>query len=134
MLAGKLLELVESGEVDIAIMVTDGFIAGRAHGRKVNLLGTYVSSPLIWAVAGLPGPTAIEDIDQITAYNSEKQFKYGISRRGSGSHTMAFYTNMKHELGALDDNAFVIANNFQGLRKGLFVCSFYIIVMSCHSI
>lgn len=117
---GKLMELVESGEVDIAIMVADGFIAGRANGRKVNLYGTYVSSPLVWAVAGLPGPTAIEDLNQISEFNATKQFKYGISRRGSGSHTMAFYTNMKHGLGALnDESSFVVANNFQGLRKGV---------------
>jgi ABC-type nitrate/sulfonate/bicarbonate transport system substrate-binding protein len=37
---GKLLDLVERKEVDLAIMVTDAFIAGKSNGREVTLLGT----------------------------------------------------------------------------------------------
>ena len=42
---GKLLTLVESGEVDVSLTVTDVFIAGKAKGREVSLCGT-ISSPL----------------------------------------------------------------------------------------
>ena len=53
--------------------------------------------------------------------------KYGISRLGSGSHTMAFYydflvNNSKSEGTAateyLPKCEFVVANNFQQLREG----------------
>lgn len=116
---GKLIELVESGEVDIAIMVTDGFIVGRSNGKHINLLGTYVDSPLLWAIAAHP-QSSMDGIRDINAERMGKAPKYGISRRGSGSHTMAFYTNMKHELGAIDDTtSFVVANNFAGLRQGV---------------
>ena len=31
--------------------VTDAFMVGKANGRKVQLLGTFVESPLVWAVS-----------------------------------------------------------------------------------
>ena len=40
-----------SGEVDLALTVTDAFMVGKANGRRVQLLGTFVESPLVWAVA-----------------------------------------------------------------------------------
>lgn len=38
----------------MAITVTDGFIAGQAAGFNVQLVGTYVDSPLTWAVSAHP--------------------------------------------------------------------------------
>ena len=47
-----MIEALENGEADVALTVTDGFIVGKANGKKIDLLGTYVKSPLVWAVAG----------------------------------------------------------------------------------
>ena len=47
-----MIEALENGEADVALTVTDGFIVGKANGKKIDLLGTYVKSPLLWSVAG----------------------------------------------------------------------------------
>jgi hypothetical protein len=51
---GAMLKKLHDGEADIAITVTDGLIAGRAAGSNVSLIGTYVESPLTWAVCAAP--------------------------------------------------------------------------------
>ena len=48
---GRMIDLLEKNEVDIAMTVTDAFIANKAKGRKISLCGTYATSPLIWAAA-----------------------------------------------------------------------------------
>ena len=44
---GAMLDLLESGEVDLALTVTDALIVGIANGRKVELVGTFVDSPVL---------------------------------------------------------------------------------------
>lgn len=60
---GAMLKKLDDGEADLAITVTDGFIAGRAAGSNVSLIGTYVESPLTWAVCAAPDSklNSIED-------------------------------------------------------------------------
>lgn len=49
-----MLKQLHDNEADIAITVTDGFIAGKAAGSNVSLIGTFVDSPLTWAVCAAP--------------------------------------------------------------------------------
>lgn len=106
---GAMMELLESKEVDIALTVTDGFIGGKAAaGKKVALAGTYVKSPLTWALVGRPGAAAV----------AHPVTRYCISRIGSGSHTMAFY-NASLEGVPKEDLQFTVSNNFDGMRKDL---------------
>lgn len=116
---GKLLSLVESGEVDLALTVTDGFIAGKAKGRDVNLCGTYISSPLVWACS-VGANSKLDNMGQMAseeAKTGDAKIRWGVSRLGSGSHTMGVYasTNMDVPSQNLD---FVVADNFKGLRDG----------------
>ena len=113
---GKMLDLLETGELDVALTVTDGFIAGRAKGRKVELLGTYVSSPLIWAVAGSV-TSPILSLDNLR--NCTSNIRVGISRLGSGSHTMAQYMSSQLLGIPVEKLSFVVANNFDGLCRGV---------------
>lgn len=111
---GKLLSLLEDGEIDLALTVTDGFIAGKAKGRNVQLHGTYVSSPLVWAVvtAGQSTLSCMEDLKGLG-----RKVKFGVSRIGSGSHTMGVYAGSILGLHARDLE-FVVANNLEGLKRG----------------
>jgi sulfonate transport system substrate-binding protein len=115
---GKLLDLVERKEVDLAIMVTDAFIAGKSNGREVTLLGTYVESPLVWVAATDPANSSINTIQDLTSSTLGRPCRFGISRKGSGSHSMAYYTNMVHKLCEPEHLEFNIANNFPTLREG----------------
>lgn len=50
--SGAILDLVERGEVDVAIVVTDALLVAKSKNRRVELIGTYVQSALVWAIAG----------------------------------------------------------------------------------
>ena len=113
---GKLLTLVEEGEVDVALTVTDGFIAGKAAGRAVSLCGTYIKSPLVWACSACKDSN-LESLEDLNPKTLGHKMRWGVSRMGSGSHTMGVYASKNMSVGA-DDVEFVIADNFQGLREG----------------
>ena len=89
---GAMLKKIHEGEADIAITVTDGFIAGQASGYNVSLIGTYVDSPLIWSVCGAPNSS----LNSINDFILKSNKKIGISRLKSGSHTMSYYMNYLH--------------------------------------
>jgi len=114
---GKLLTLLEDGEVDIALTVTDGFISGKASNRAVKLAGTYVKSPLVWAIATSgANPKQLQGLDCLR--ESDRQLRFGVSRIGSGSYTMGIYAasliNRKKT-----DLDFVVVNDFAGLRDSV---------------
>ena len=107
---GKMLDLLESEEIDIAFPVTDALIVAAAKGRPVTLLGTYVASPLIWsAVTG--NSAAFNNFEDLRDRN--KPVTIAVSRFGSGSHTMGQYAGSLYEL---KDLHFHVSNTFAGLR------------------
>jgi ABC-type nitrate/sulfonate/bicarbonate transport system substrate-binding protein len=136
---GKMLDLIEKEEVDIAITVTDAFIAARAKGRPINLVGTWVSSPLVWAVAGPPSHETAASIATPTTGSSgfshadrrmdnpclkawtdtiaNEKLRFGVSRLGSGSHTMAHYVGMLNNIESSNLD-FVVAGAFNDLCQG----------------
>jgi hypothetical protein len=109
--------------------VTDGFIVGKANGRKVKLMGTFVESPLVWAVVGAPtssssAPTSSSISAAPVGFSAAlspsvlgRAPRFGISRKGSGSQTMAHYACSLHDIDSVAPE-FVIANNFAGLKAG----------------
>ena len=130
---GKMLSMLEDGEVDLALTVTDGFIVGKQTKKKVSLAGTFVQSSLVWAVAAAATPplstsssppsssssssssiAKLEDLKQL-----HRPLRFGVSRLGSGSHTMGIYTGLTQLGLEQKDIAFVVANTFQGLRDGV---------------
>jgi len=81
---GQLISRLTNDEIDIAIALTDALISGIAKGSKAyKLVGSYVTSPLNWAV--IAGKSS--SFDSIADL---KDTTIGISRYGSGSQTMAF--------------------------------------------
>ncbi|KAF9644889.1 periplasmic binding protein-like II [Thelephora ganbajun] len=81
---GQLISRLTNDEIDVVIALTDALISGIAKGSKAyKLVGSYVTSPLNWAVVtGKSSPfNSIADLIDTTI---------GISRHGSGSQTMAF--------------------------------------------
>ena len=114
---GKLLTLVEEGHVDVALTVTDGFIAGKAAGRSVSLCGTYIKSPLVWACS-VSKDSNLEVLEDLKPENLGRgSTRWGVSRMGSGSHTMGIYASKLMSVGP-GSLEFVVADNFKGLRDG----------------
>ncbi len=117
---GKMIELLESGTVDLAFTVTDGLIAGNNKGKKVNLIGCYVSGPLEWGVwvhVDTDSNITLNDFLKSKLNNNDK-IKVGVSRIGSGSYTMTNYMAKFHEI-PQDKFEFVVANNIDGLKNGV---------------
>ena len=98
------------------INFVDAFIAAKANNKSkwkdLNLCGVYVQSPLTWAIAA-----AGKGIDVITKEPGSNDYIWGISRLGSGSHTMALYTTATKDKN--NEVSFKIANNFTQLRSGI---------------
>jgi sulfonate transport system substrate-binding protein len=73
---------LRSGEVDIAIVLTEGIIKDIAEGNPSKIVQTFVKSPLIWGI----------HVAAKSKFTSIKDLEHGviaISRFGSGSHLMA---------------------------------------------
>ncbi|TFK75182.1 periplasmic binding protein-like II [Pluteus cervinus] len=105
---GQLISRLTNDEIDIAVALTDPLIAGIAKGSTAyKLVGSYVSTPLNWAVI-----TGKE-----TAYTSIQDLqntKLGISRHGSGSQTMAYVMALQQGW-PTDSLQFQVNNDIAGL-------------------
>ncbi|KAF9000681.1 hypothetical protein BDQ17DRAFT_1400450 [Cyathus striatus] len=105
---GQLISRLTNDEIDIAIALTDPLITGIANGSKAyKLVGSYVSTPLNWAV--ITGNDSkykqISDLQGTTL---------GISRYGSGSYTMAYVMALQQGW-PIDSLQFQVNNDIRGL-------------------
>lgn len=117
-----MIQLLDKGEIDIAFTVTDALFAAKSSGKNVKLIGTYIKSPLHWGAftAGKKFINANENLKEFKNFENciKDSKKIGISRIGSGSHTMAHYTS---KLYGKDPKSIevIVANNIDGLKNGV---------------
>ncbi|KAI0254945.1 periplasmic binding protein-like II [Lactifluus subvellereus] len=106
---GQLISRLTNDEIDVAVALTDALISGLANGSEAyKLIGSYVSSPLNWAV--IVG--AASKCQRIA--NLEEGTPIGISRVGSGSQTMAYVMALQQGW-ATDKLHFKVNNDIRGL-------------------
>lgn len=80
---GQMIRGLETGSIDIAVLLTEGIALAILKGSDVKILRVYVTSPLRWGIH-VPFNSDIETVDQI------ENKTFAISREGSGSHLMAY--------------------------------------------
>lgn len=81
---GQMVKKLESGELDIAVLLTEGITkAILEDGLKAKILQVYVTSPLHWGIH-VPFQSNIRTFDDL------KDQTFAISRYGSGSHLMTY--------------------------------------------
>ncbi|KAF5660405.1 hypothetical protein FHETE_8947 [Fusarium heterosporum] len=120
---GHMVTAIRAGEIDAAIGLTEGWIAGLGKDGVegdggYRLVGTYVETPLCWAIStGAKRP-------EITSVDSLKSGKIGVSRIGSGSYVMGFV--LADQQGWLTPGAAekpfsdtVVLNTFENLRNAV---------------
>ncbi|KAJ2785510.1 hypothetical protein H4R18_000455 [Coemansia javaensis] len=109
---GDMIQRVASGELDAAICVTEGLVAGigKQAADGLRLCGTYVESALPWAVS-VSTEAKFCTLDDL-AFGA----KFGISREGSGSEVMARYAASEYEWKAPQ---FAVLGNVDGLVAGV---------------
>jgi len=129
---GQMISGLREGRLDLVIALTEALITGIAKKLDTEdeegdykLIGTYVTSPMTWAVIA----------GKNTKYNSIGDLrgsKIGISRHGSGSEIMSYYMVHLYGEGAYHSNGtekdsiepfgpveFVVNNDFVTLRQSV---------------
>lgn len=79
---GEMLDALHAGELDVAILLTEGVVADYARRKSTVAIGTWVETPLQWGIHTRPGGEVTERGDVVGR-------RFAISRRTSGSHLMA---------------------------------------------
>ena len=79
---GQMCAALRSGEVDIAIVLTEGIIKDIAEGNPSKIVQTFVKTPLIWGIH-VGAKSSFKKINDL------EHAVIAISRFGSGSHLMA---------------------------------------------
>lgn len=108
---GKMCQLLQENETDLAIILTEGLVKSISQGNPSKIVQEYVSSPLLWGihVAANSPRTSISELENDKA---------AISRMGSGSHLMA-YVNAQNQGWDTAQLQFEIINNLNGAVKNL---------------
>lgn len=108
---GAMCHALREGELDLAVVLTEGAVADIIAGSSARIVGTYVNSPLVWGVhlhadSPIAHPSGLENAP------------FAISRYGSGSHLMALVH--AQQSGWNPDNlSFEVVGNFEGAREAL---------------
>lgn len=104
--SGAMAAALRSGELDAALLLTEGAVAGIAGGGGFEIVSLYTDSPLVWGIH-VPAISSLHAIEDIRGR------RYAISRRGSGSHIMAYVH--ARELGwSVDALDLVVIGNLKG--------------------
>mmetsp|Transcript_49478 Transcript_49478/g.77125 ORF Transcript_49478/g.77125 Transcript_49478/m.77125 type:complete len:328 (+) Transcript_49478:34-1017(+) len=109
---GKMAEALETGNVDVAIMLAEGAVARAAAGAPLKVVGTYVRSPLRWGVHVRKG-SDLKDVADLRG----KMF--GVSRMLSGSHLMAHVLAHQRGWNAAVEAPLKVVNTLDGARKAM---------------
>ncbi len=108
---GAMTKALSNGELDIAILLTEGFVAAASQGLKAKIAKVYIQTPLTWGIY-TGANSKNENIE------SAGSAKYAISRRGSGSHLMAKIHAKQRGIDLSEEN-FIVVNSLHGAVQSL---------------
>lgn len=109
---GDMCKGLRSGDIDIAVILTEGIIKDIIEGNPSRIVQTFVETPLIWGIH-------VAEKSKFKTIGDIKGTRAAISRYGSGSHLMA-YINAKNNNWDLEkDLNFEVIKNLNGAVEGL---------------
>jgi ABC-type nitrate/sulfonate/bicarbonate transport system substrate-binding protein len=108
---GKMNKMLELGEAELAIILTEGIVKSITEGNPVKIVQEYIATPLQWGihVAANSKYQAIADLENTTV---------AISRFGSGSHLMSFVNANNHSW-STSSLKFELVNTLDGAIEAL---------------
>lgn len=108
---GKMSQMLENNETDLAIILTEGIVKSISDGNPVKIVQEFIATPLLWGihVAAASRYKRIADLKDSTA---------AISRFGSGSHLMAYVNADNHDWNT-KNLKFEVINNLEGAINAL---------------
>lgn len=108
---GRLCQMLRIGEIDIAVILTEGIIKDIAAGNNSKIIQVYVQSPLIWGIH-VAANSSYQSLSEL------EKGKVAISRYGSGSQLMAI-VNAKNQGWDIDNLDFEVINTLDGAVTAL---------------
>ena len=109
---GAMCKGLRNGDIDLAVILTEGIVKDIIEGNPSTIIQTYVASPLIWGIH-VANPSTFQTIEDI------KGTRAAISRYGSGSHLMAYVNAKNNNWNLKKDLNFEVIKNLDGAVKGL---------------
>jgi ABC-type nitrate/sulfonate/bicarbonate transport system substrate-binding protein len=109
---GAMCKGLRDGDIDIAVILTEGIIKDIIAGNPSKIVQTFVQTPLVW------GLHVAHDSSYITVEDL-KGTKAAISRYGSGSHLMAYINAENHKWDLKKDLNFEVIKDLNGAINGL---------------
>ncbi|MDT0554814.1 substrate-binding domain-containing protein [Patiriisocius hiemis] len=109
---GQMCKALRNGDIDMAVILTEGIIRDIIQGNQSKIVQVFVKSPLVWGI----------HVAKNSNYNSVsdlKGTKAAISRFGSGSHLMAYVNAENEGWDTEKDLDFEVIKNLQGALEGL---------------
>ncbi len=109
---GQMCKALRNGEIDMAVILTEGIIRDIIQGNQSKIVQVFVKSPLVWGihVAKNSNYKSVSDL---------KGTKAAISRFGSGSHLMAYVNAENEGWNTEKDLDFEVIKNLKGALEGL---------------
>jgi sulfonate transport system substrate-binding protein len=105
---GQMIRGLETGSIDIAVLLTEGVTKSILQGLDAKILTIYVVSPLHWGIH-VPFNSTIQ------TENDLKNQTFAISREGSGSHLMAYVMADQQKWNSNDLKFNVVGDIYGGL-------------------
>ncbi len=109
---GAMLAGLDAGELDMAIALTEGVVQGISRGVRAHIVGLAIPSALQWGIHVAAGSRFRDPGDLVGA-------RAAISRRGSGSHLMAYVLADRLGWQPDADAHFVEVGDIDGARAAL---------------
>ncbi len=109
---GAMCKGLRDGDIDMAVILTEGIIKDIIAGNKSKIVQTFVQTPLIWGIH-------VAAKSSYNTINELKGTKAAISRYGSGSHLMAYINAQDNEWNLDKDLDFEVIRNLDGAVEGL---------------
>lgn len=108
---GKMCAMLEEGQADLAIILTEGIVKSITEGNPVKIVQEYIATPLQWGihVAADSEFQNMADLQNATV---------AISRFGSGSHLMS-YVNAQSNGWDVSSLNFHVVNTLDGAIEAL---------------
>lgn len=106
---GAMAAALNSGETDLAVLVTEGAVAARREaGCQFEIISFYTATPLLWGMH-VPADSDLHSPDDFRGH------RYAISRYGSGSHLMA-QVHARQQGWPVSELEYVLVENLDGAR------------------
>jgi ABC-type nitrate/sulfonate/bicarbonate transport system substrate-binding protein len=104
--SGAMAKALRDGELDAALLLTEGAVAAVSDGVPLVIVSRYTDSPLVWGIH-VPAASRFRAVEEL------RSARYAISRTGSGSHLMAI-VHAKTQNWPVDSLALVPVGNLEG--------------------